>query len=208
MKPLLFFLILLLVSGCAVHKNDVINDYLELELKQLEKRKKSTDIIIIEEKISNNMTLDIFKGQRFYDPKTGKYGRFDGVKEDLYTDKLWKVMNSEYMDINFNYYYVNKDYWLRGDYWQKSDFKHKDVTLLKYDSLPKPDMYIPMKSEDNKEIYTFSDPIYYDNKKYIVFTVLKGDLLFRQIMNPQTIIMKKEKGKWVPFSIAGFYIYN
>jgi hypothetical protein len=71
-------------------------------------------------------------------------------------------------------------------YWKKEDFSSYNFIL-----------------ENN--IIQISEPMYYMNKKYIIFYYNYAS--FVGDTKPQVVIMTKENGKWVVVRIIGDYIY-
>ena len=113
-------MISLFVSNCTTIKttNTPINDYLtSLNLK-------NKKIMIIQEKINNNITIGIFKGETLYFAKPNTFIKGEGVKEPIYNEVLWENMKKQYEDLK------HPDYWIKGKYWTKNDFKHNDITFI------------------------------------------------------------------------------
>jgi hypothetical protein len=200
MKKLLYILISSqLLFGCYAVKDKQapINDYLSsLNLKESDK------IMIIQEKINNNVTIDIFKGQIYFEPYANKYERNEGVEEPLYDEKNWKKMKSMYEDK-----YI-KDYWVKGNYWTLKDFKNQNIVFIKHEKFPDPGKYEEFDFKENFNVFSFSDPIYYKNNKYATFTLIRTTTDYKTLASGSILIMTKVKGKWVVFQKVGDGIYN
>lgn len=191
-------IISLFISNCATikSKNAPINDYLtSLDLK-------NKKIIIIQEKINNNITIGIFKGETLYFAKPSIKIKGEGVQKPIYDEVLWENMKKKYEDLNHH------DYWIKGKYWTKNEFKHNDITFIKLEKFPNPGKYEKFDFKEILDVFSFSEVIYYNNKKYAVFTLQKTntDVLF--IGKASILLMKKINSKWEVIEEVSDGIYN
>jgi hypothetical protein len=200
MKKLLYILISSqLLFGCYAvkDKQTPINDYLSsLNLKESDK------IMIIQEKINNNVTIDIFKGKSFYYSGVNKFVKVEGVEEPLYDEKNWKKMKDTYEDK-----YI-KDYWVKDNYWTLKDFKYKNIIFIKHEKFPDPGKYEEFDFKENFNVFSFSAPIYYRHNKYAAFTLIKTTTDYKTLASASILIMNKVKGKWIVLQKVGDGIYN
>lgn len=199
MKKLFYLLITSqLLLNCSVSKDQQapINDYLSsLNLKESDK------IMIIQEKINKNITIDIFKGQIYFEPHTNKYERNEGADKPLFNEINWENMKSKYEDK-----YI-KDYWIKGNYWNLKDFKHQNIIFIKQEKFPNPGKYEEFDFKENLNVFSFSAPIYYKHNKYAIFTLIKTTTDYKTLAPVNILIMYKVKGKWVVFQKVGDGIY-
>ena len=198
-KVLCLFIISQLLFSCSVNKdrNAPINDYISsLDLRDSEK------IMIIEEKINNNVAIEIFKGKTYFEPYTNKYERNEGVDKPLYNDKDWEKMRSKYENK-----YI-KDHWIKGDYWTLKDFKHQNIIFIKQEKFPNPGKYEKFDFQENYEVFSFSDVIYYKHNKYAVFTIKSTTTDYKDIDTTSILILTKIKGKWTVLEKVGDGIYR
>lgn len=197
MKKIIYLFIPFLFFNCSVtkDKNAPINDY--LSSLHLENKK----IMIIEEKINNNVTIDIFRGQIYFEPLRKKYERNEGVQEPLYVKRKWERMKDKYEDI-----YIS-DYWIRDNYWTLNDFKNQNIVFIKRENFPNPGKYEEFDFKEYLNIFSFSEPIYYD-KKYAVFTKIKTDTNDKTFADTSILIMEKKGSKWEIIKDVGDEIYN
>lgn len=176
------FLIIIFLTSCAspyVKSYEPINDFIESERKN-----KSKLEIIIKEKINTKEALRIFNSMEgpdhIIDPSD-----IDPTN-DLFVNRHWKKMYKKYSN-------------LKTEDWKQEDFDKKNFIVVSIKDLEKNEIY---KNQIPNIIY-LSEPMYYHNRKYIIFyysafySKLKG-----------IIIMKKVKGKWVFFKNIGDYIYS
>lgn len=196
------FMFILFVSqfflSCVVLKNQSypINDYISsLGLKD------SDSIMIIKEKINNNVTIDLFKGQIYFEPTTMKYERNEGVEKPLFNETSWKKMKYKYENI-----YV-KDHWIKGNYWTVNDFKHKNIIFIERDKFPDPGKYEVFDFRGNYKVFTFSNPIYYKHNKYVTFSIAATTTDNKYIDDTFIVVMVKKKDKWVVIEKVGDGIY-
>lgn len=93
-------------------------------------------------------------------------------------------------------------------YWRKEDFKEYNFTLESSKILYSKVYYENYLNnpESDYEIIKLSEPLYYWNKKYLLFSYDIGYLYSGS--NTKVIIMEKEKNKYVFYGSLGDYIYN
>ena len=85
--------------------------------------------------------------------------------------------------------------------------RYKNIFFLKIDKLPKPWKNEEFKFNDQYEIFTFSEPIYYD-EKYAVFTKIKTNTYSKTFSGRSIVIMEKKDGKWKVLQYVGDGVYN
>ncbi|WP_394773841.1 hypothetical protein [Flavobacterium sp.] len=197
MKNFKYLFLIALYTSCSVtkDKNGPINDYLESQ--KLGDQK----VMIIKEKINNNVTIDIFKGKTFYYEGAEKNVKVEGIEEPLYDKKKWEEMKLKYQNK------INTDRWVKGDIWNSKDFKKQNILFFERAKFPNPGKYEKFNFDDYYIIFSFSEPIYYD-KKYAVFTIQKTDTYSKILGNTSILVLEKKKGKWVVVQGAGDGIYN
>lgn len=180
MKKKLILLVTVALTSCSSAKltSDPINDYLDNIVKG-----RGTKIIILDKKISNKRTLGIFKGDFMFNTKTNSYER-EGKQSPLYNKEDWDEMSKKY------------SYDSIPEYWKKKDFKLHDIIIAKDELLVKGKLY---KEYENKEfpVYSFSNPIFYHKKEYMIFAVLTSSTTFGAEPNEFVIVMKRVDNKWV-----------
>jgi hypothetical protein len=198
-KFFLFFISVQLFISCMATNDKLapINDYIStLKLKD------SDTIMVIEEKINNNVTIDIFKGRIYFEPYTMKYERTEGVDKPLFDEKSWEKMKSKYENK-----YVS-DRWIKGDYWTSNDFKHKKIIFIKQGEFPDPGKYEVFNFKENYKVFSFSNPIYYKHNKYAVFSLKSTTTDYKNIDETSIFILTKKKDKWVVIEKVGDGIYR
>jgi len=198
-KTLYIFIASQFLFNCSINKDKQapINDYMSsLNLKELDK------IMIIQEKINNNVTIDIFKGKTFYYSGINKSVKVEGVEPPLYDDNYWLEMKSKYENKN------NKDIWEKANLWSLKDFKHQNVIFIKQEKFPDPGKYEKFDFEENYKVFSFSNPIYYKHNKYAVFTIKSTTTDDKNIDESSILIMIKNKGKWTVLEKVGDGIYR
>ena len=154
MKKLICISLLLLYSCSSTSiregENAPINDYLETQ--NLGNQK----IMIIKEKINNNESIDLFKGRIYFEPVTNEYERDGGVEEPLFKKELWERLKAKYENK-----YIT-DYWVKVNYWTLKDFKHQNILFFEIEKFPNPGKYENFNFDNYYTIFSFSEPIYYD----------------------------------------------
>lgn len=200
MKKILYiFIASQFLFNCSINKDKQapINDYMSsLNLKESDK------IMIIQEKINNNVTIDIFKGKIYFEPSSNRYERNEGVDKPLYDESNWEKMKFKYEDK-----YI-KDYWIKGIYWTLKDFKHQNIIFIKQEKFPDPGKYEKFDFPENYKVFSFSNPIYYRHNKYAVFSIKSTTTDYKNIDETSILIMVKTKGRWTVIEQVGDGIYR
>lgn len=89
--------------------------------------------------------------------------------------------------------------------WKKEDFSGYNFILENKKGLLTESFYNRYLDSRINNIIQISEPMYYMNKKYIIFYY--NNASFVGDTNPQAVIIAKEKDKWVVVRIIGDYIY-
>lgn len=187
----LFIIIPFFILSCAssqyIENYEPINVF--LETKKIDKNKKH---ILQVDKAPNKQALRIFisgeGAERILDP-TNPIDYTDG----LFVEKHWKKMYKQYAQDTLK------------KYWKKEDFPQYDFILEDGKGLFKYDFLMRYIGTGLDEAILISEPMYYMNKKYIMFyyaEVLTGG------GKSWTVIMKKEKENWIIVRLIGDYIFN
>lgn len=179
-------------------KIEAINSYLDTILK--EKLKK---IIITKEKINTNETIRLFLCDE-YNTYLCQYKVWENRENVLlYNEEDFVKMKKEYQDTIS----INKEKWLTNSCWEPVNFKNKHITFEPFE-----DVFVKIEHSlfpkgQKTMIYSFSEPIYYKNKNYLLFSVKVGSTEFAHFQN-SVVVMTKLKGKWVLVVEIGDYILN
>ena len=183
------FIYCFIISSCSTKfdKNSVINDYLSSSVKDTTK-----EIIIVTEKISPNQIIEIFRGT-IYENSENKLERDGGVPTSLYNDKDWKEMKNKYSSKST----VNNSLWMTNESWNKNNFKLKKITFENYKEVLKKLEKYSYSGDSEIKIFSFSDPIYYKKKKYLVVAVFLATTKTAGFYSSFILIMKKINGRWV-----------
>lgn len=181
-KTLILVVLITVLTSCSSAR--IINNPIYYYLDNIVKERESL-IIVIDKKISNRKTLAIFKGDFMYNSKTNTYER-EGKPSSIYNKKDWDDISKKYSFDSI------------AEYWKKSDFELDKITIVKNELFVNGKLY---KEYKNKEfpVYAFSNPIYYHNRKFMIFTVINSNTSFGAELNEFVIVMKKENNKWVIF---------
>lgn len=197
MQKIKYVFLIALYCSCSITKNEnaPINDYLETQ--KIDDQK----IMIIAEKINNNTTIAIFKGEEYLEPLSNKYERNEGVKAPFFDETKWTKMKALYENKK------TEERWVKSDVWTLKDFKHKNILFFERAKFPNPGKYEKFEFEERYVVFSFSAPIYYD-KKYAVFTLQKTTTKDLILGNTSVLILEKKKGKWQVIDEVVEGIYN
>jgi len=180
-----------LISSCASKKH--IQDYepvnVFLETQKIDKYKK---IVLQRDKASYAQALRLFNGGEGIEHILDPIDKID-YTGGLFKKKHWEKMYNTYINDTI------KKYWKKEDFPEYSFILENKKGLLTYDFM------IKYMNTGINDLITISEPIYYMNKKYIMFYYNKSS--FVGDTKPQVVIMTKENDKWVVVRIIGDYIY-
>ncbi|MBP2283593.1 hypothetical protein H4V97_001911 [Flavobacterium sp. CG_23.5] len=163
-------------------KLEAINDYFITIVKD-----SNRVVFIAQEKLNSNLTLEIFK-QNFIQAIDLK----GNIEPDthLFNEKDWKKFKKQNQDPPIQ----DNRIWDTHKYWGKNDFSHSQLIFESMNTKTGIELIIEKYDKSDVCIYSFSEPMYYLNKKHLIFTNLKicisGGSKF-------VVIMKKIKGKWI-----------
>lgn len=196
MKLKIHYIVILLIilSSCSTSKDkfNALNDYIKLEIKDTTK-----SIIVVKEKVSSNMTIEIFNTSQIIALDSKKMETLD---TSLYQEKEWKRMKKKYENIHL----TKKDKSLEDKYWTKEDFTYNKIIIESIKGLPGDYLFNKYLSNLNIYVYYFSEPIYYKDRKHLVFTIYRSDRIggYGGGSSIFLVVMKKEKEKWLLTHIA------
>jgi hypothetical protein len=184
-------------SVIGQEKNQALNDYLQTIISSY-----NQELILIREKVSPNVALELFQGKPYKDSATDEYKREGGVSNLIYNEKDWNEMKEEYYDEKN----IEKKYFSKNIFWTSDDFKYQKIYFVPYEdyldlTINRLEQHLPI-----IKVFSFSEPMYYCSKKFVVFAVSKGDSESFVNFENYLIIMKKEKSKWI--IINKIYPYN
>jgi hypothetical protein len=162
-------------------KYKALNDYFETIIKD------TTQVVFVaNEKINSNETLKIFGLNDIMFIDSAGNGTGDTT---LYNKKDFEKMKKEYE----NKCLQGKRIWCNDDYWTKDDFNYKKVILESMNTDKGIELIIDKYKKYDIKIYSFSEPIYYKNRKYLVFTLNKSQM---GGYSTNIFIMEKISRKW------------
>jgi hypothetical protein len=171
-----------LYSQSSNDKYNALNNYLETIIKD------TTQIVYVaKEKINSNQTLNIFGLNDIMSIDSLGNGKGDSK---LFKKEYFEKMNKEYKDRCE----TSMGIWCNHEFWTKDNFRHKNVVLESMNNNKGIELIVVKYKRTDISVYGFSEPIYYQDKKYVVFTVLKSHLAGYSLF---IIVMKKNKDKWV-----------
>jgi hypothetical protein len=163
-------------------KNKALNDYLETIFKD------STQVIYVaKEKISNNETLNILNKKDIILIDIDGNGNGDPT---FIKEKDFKTLQNTYNNNCKSGILI----WCTDKYWLQEDFKNHKVVLETVNTEKRIQAINEKYNNYELMVYSFSEPIYYQNKKYLIFTVNISSYFSSKTY---TAIMKKNKSKWI-----------
>lgn len=163
-------------------KHKAINNY----IKSILKDSINEEIFISKEKINTNITIEILKKKWIYVINSDGKWYFD---ELFFDENSWKKMEKEYQ----NKCVPGNRIWCNDDYWTKENFDYDKVTLESMNTHKGIELIFEKYNKSDIKVYGFSDPIYYRNKKYVIFAV---NISGPTSSNTYIQFMKKSKDKW------------
>ncbi|WP_166924250.1 hypothetical protein [Flavobacterium poyangense] len=172
-------------SSSYLKNYDPINTFLELENVSRDKN------YILRTKESNYQTLRIFNrgegAKHIVNPNTIDY------TSKLFDEKHWNKLYAKYSSDTITRYWSDKDF--QG--YKFVEGKREQLFTYTF-SKKNPDL------KDVKYVVVLSEPIYYWDKKYVMFFYRIDNYLYSA--DPQiVVVMKKEGKKWVLVERIGDY---
>ena len=187
------------INDTLREKYAVINDFLETKIKDSSKK-----IMIHSKKINTNMTLRILKLNDIY-----VLDSIDRTKnyEDktFYKEADWEIARKKYSK---NSVPEIENATFRGGEccWVEENFNYKNFIFeeLDFGTPAYEKKYFFSLNEYGYEFEDFyiSEPIYYQNKEYLIFTFSHGKVFPTLSYSTNIIIYKKKNGKWVQTHIG------
>ena len=171
-----------LFSQSREEKYKILSTYLEGLVKH-----SGNEIFIAKEKINNNTTIDVLKKDWiFVLNSNGKW-----VHDRLFFNKeSWQKMEKKYK----NGCLSGKLNWCNNDFWSKENFAYNKVIFESMNTDKGIESVFKKYNNLHIMVYGFSDPIYYQNKKYIIFTVnISGFNSYEYYI----VVMRKKNKKWI-----------
>ena len=179
---------IIIVNDSLSDKLEVINDFLEKKIKNSPRK-----IMIMSQKINTDMTLRILRINDLY--SLDSLARIVEDDKSFYREEEWEKARKKYSkntiaEIEPAKGRVDECCWTAGNFNNKNVvFEELNIAstefVKKYSS--NPDFYY----------YYFSNPIYYQNKEYLIFTVFDGFIFDGLSGSSKIIIYKKKNGKWI-----------
>jgi hypothetical protein len=193
------------INDTLTEKYAVIIDFLDTKIKDRSKK-----IMIMSQKINTNMTLRILRLNDIYvlDSIDNKKNEED---KTFYKESDWETARKKYSKKSLTE--IENATFNGGECcWIAENFNYKNVIIeeLQPGSKAFIEKYIPSKItpfEKNVdytahyEFYSFSEPIYYENRECMIFTFSKG-YIDGLSGSSEIIIYKKKNGKWVQTHIG------
>lgn len=181
-KTIYLILIMFVFNSCASQheKHTALNNYISTLISD-----NNSKVIIAKEKINPNIAIELFKISAL-----DQYGSLN-TNPSIYKEKHWKQMQTKYEVITL----LNiKNVWDTTDFWDLNNFNFKGIILESMNTNKGIEGIFKKYNDDYSLIvYSFSEPIYYHHKRFIIFTTIKGTM---HSARPRIIIMKKIKNRW------------
>ena len=182
------------VNDTLSEKYAVVNDFLETKIKDCSKK-----IMIHSKKININMTLKILRLNDIYalDSIDSKKNYED---KTFYKEADWEIARKKYSK---NSVVEIENATFRGGEccWVAENFNYKNFIFeeLDFGTPAYEKKYFFGLNEYGYEFEDFdiSEPIYYQNKEYLIFTFFHGRVFPTYEISTRIIIYKNIKGKWV-----------
>ncbi|MEG2100479.1 MAG: hypothetical protein RRY99_03115 [Flavobacterium sp.] len=182
------FFTLSCASAQEIENYKAINVFLETQ--KIDKSKKH---ILQANKALNREALRIFNGDEGPDHIVDEKNPID-YTDGLFVEEHWKKMYEEYAHDTI------KRYWKKEDFPGYNFILENDAGSFKYDFMIK---YIDTGLQ--YEAIVISEPMYYMNRKYIMFYYGKASAGGGGKYS--TVIMEKQKEKWVVVRVIGDYAF-
>jgi hypothetical protein len=160
---------------------------------ETQKLDKSRTYILQSNKEENKQALRIFNGGEGIVHELDPIDFID-YTNGIYIKKHWVKLYKKYSNDTIK------------KHWKKEDFPNFNFALEKGTSSVSSHILTKYMNTGIHEIIIISEPMYYMNKKYIMFYFNK--VYFEGSSSSKVVIMKKVRGNWVIVRVMGDYIYS
>lgn len=193
MKHLLIILFLTLTCSAQKAEYDVVNDFLEMELKEL----KYDSIYVQTEMLDNSRTKKLY--QQAYEERFNQNSESSLVWVTLVFNE-WPFKEDEILERNPH---GDKTEWL------KDDFVNKDF-VLKSEVVLDSNEFISTHLDKKESRFAMSQPIFSRNGRYAIFYFYLNTIYLGSTptSNNGAVIMKKQNRKWIVVASIREAIYN
>jgi hypothetical protein len=184
----------IIVNDTLKEKHAVVSDFLDTKIKDGSKK-----IMIHSKKINTNMTLKILRLNDIYvlDSLDNTKGYED---KTFYKEAEWEIVRKKYSKNSVTE--IENATFKGGECcWTAENFNYKNIIFeeLDFGTPAYEKKYFFGLNEYGYEFEDFyiSEPIYYQNKEYLIFTFSHGNVFPTYEISTKIIIYKKKNGKWV-----------
>ncbi|MEM8522565.1 hypothetical protein [Flavobacterium sp. PL12] len=179
---------IIIVNDSISDKLVVINDFLDKKIKNSPRK-----IMLMSQKINTDMTLRILRVNDIY--AVDSLARIVEDDKTFYKEEEWEKSRIKYSK-NTTADIVDVKGRSNECCWTAGNFNDKNLVFeeLNIGSTEFGKKYI---SNPNFYYYYFSEPIYYQNKEYLIFTIYDGFIFDGLSGSSKIIIYKKKNGKWI-----------
>lgn len=182
------------INDTLREKYTVVNDFLDTKIKDRSKKN-----MIHSKKINTNMTLKILRLNDIYvlDSLDNTKGYED---KTFYKEAEWEIARKKYSKNSVTE--IENATFKGGECcWTAENFNYKNFIFEELDfGTPayEKKYFFGLNEYGYKfEDFYISEPIYYQNKEYLIFTFSHGNVFPTYEISTRIIIYKKKNGKWV-----------
>ena len=182
------------INDSIKDKLEVLNDFLDTKIKDRSKK-----IMIHSRKVNVNMTLRILRLNDIYvlDSLDNTKGYED---KTFYKEAEWEIARKKYSKNSVTE--IENTTFKGGECcWTAENFNYKNFIFEELDfGTPayEKKYFFGLNEYGYKfEDFYISEPIYYQNKEYLIFTFSHGNVFPTYEISTRIIIYKKKNGKWV-----------
>ncbi|SEA17014.1 hypothetical protein SAMN05443667_102196 [Flavobacterium gillisiae] len=184
-------------------KYEAINAYLFTFVKDASKT-----IVVVKEKMSPNMVLELFSGGNDVKFSYLKIKDIEnpelGIQTPLFNWKDYESMRIKYRDsVNTVKYGL-----LKNKRWMPEDFTMKNIFFVAFEDVMLKEEKGIRYFKNDTQLILLSDPIYYKDKKLLVLGITYKKSTDVGGFSSLVVVMRKIKNKWVVIDKADQYWYN
>jgi hypothetical protein len=178
------------INDTLREKYAIVSDFLDTKIKDRSKK-----IMIHSKKINPNITLKILRLNDIYvlDSLDNTKGYED---KTFYKEAEWEIARKKYSKNSVTE--IENATFKGGECcWTAENFNYKNIIFeeLEFGTPAYEKKYFS--GLDNYDDFYFSEPIYYKNKEYLIFTFSHGCVFPTENYSTSIIIYQKKNGKWV-----------
>ena len=173
------------LSNLSKEESNIVNDFLEIELKSEQyKSYKNLETILAEEALNQTYSLNS------YEYAYNEWHKYNKENNDLNEQLGWVIDDKQLQELKLKYT-NNKPF-----YWRKNDIKNYNITIIKNEVLKNGAKTGTSFDKPERLVLYISRPLMI-NQNQAFLNFISSNSMYGNMIHHFTILMKKNNNKWV-----------